>query len=93
MKKPLSNRHIEIISLVAQGFTNDEIGVKLFIATRTVETHRRDIQELMKVKNSPEMVYVACREGLLDLSFDYKPQTLNGHLITIQNKNYILKLI
>ena len=42
-RKCLSDRGIEVTGLVAQGFTNEEIGKTLYICKQTVKTHLRNI--------------------------------------------------
>ncbi|GIG93098.1 response regulator [Plantactinospora endophytica] len=47
----LSDRETEIVSLVADGLTNPEIGDRLYITTGTVKTHLTSIQRKLKVRN------------------------------------------
>ncbi|MCB9360800.1 MAG: response regulator transcription factor [Flavobacteriales bacterium] len=63
--KELSDREIEILSLIASGNTNKEIGEKLFISGRTVETHRRNILGKLEVKNTAEMIKYAIQNKLV----------------------------
>jgi DNA-binding NarL/FixJ family response regulator len=63
--KELSDREIEILSLIASGNTNKEIGEKLFISGRTVETHRRNILSKLEVKNTAEMIKYAIQNKLV----------------------------
>ena len=48
---PLSQREIEVLKLIAQGFSNHEIGEKLFLALDTVKGHNRRIFSKLDVKN------------------------------------------
>ena len=48
---PLSQREIEVLELIAQGFSNHEIGEKLFLALDTVKGHNRRIFSKLEVKN------------------------------------------
>ena len=43
MNRSLSEREIEIVLLISQGLSNQEIGDRLFISKRTVEKHRANI--------------------------------------------------
>lgn len=61
----LSQREIEIIQLIAGGLTNIEIGEKLFISPRTVDTHRRNLLQKTGAKNSAELVKYAALRGLI----------------------------
>lgn len=52
----LTQREEEILKYIAEEFTNKEIASKLFISTRTVETHRRNLIQKLKVKNTVGLV-------------------------------------
>ncbi len=54
----LSAREIEIIKLIAEGLTNNEISEKLFISIHTTKTHRKNILKKLgfKFKNSAELI-------------------------------------
>jgi two-component system response regulator DegU len=47
----LTKRELEILSLVAEGLTNEEIGKKIFISEKTVKTHLTNIFDKLKVNN------------------------------------------
>ena len=47
----LTKRELEILRLVAEGLTNEEIGKKIFISEKTVKTHLTNIFEKLKVNN------------------------------------------
>ena len=61
----LSEREREILVLIAEGLSTREVADKLYIAIRTVETHRKSILEKLEVKNVAGMVRIAVQEGLL----------------------------
>lgn len=61
----LSHREREILQLVAEGLTNQEIADKLFTSKRTVESHRQSLVEKTGVKNTPALVKYAMEQGLL----------------------------
>ena len=67
----LTKREIEILKLIAQEYTNQEIAKKLFISTYTVETHRKNLMSKLGVKNSVGLVVYAMSEGLVDDVRDY----------------------
>lgn len=50
-KTPLTKREIDVLKLVAKGLTNQNIGKKLFISHRTVDTHRRNIMIKLDLHN------------------------------------------
>lgn len=85
----LSKREIEVLGLIAEGLINKEIGEKLFISKRTVESHRRNILDKLGARSSMGMVNMAYKNGILSKS----EESLDGQIITIQNRNYILKLV
>ena len=47
----LTRRELEILRLVAEGLTNEEIGKKIFISEKTVKTHLTNIFDKLKVNN------------------------------------------
>jgi len=49
--KDLTRRELEILKLVAEGMTNEEIGKRLFISEKTVKTHLTNIFDKLKVNN------------------------------------------
>jgi DNA-binding NarL/FixJ family response regulator len=63
---PLTKREIEILKLIAEGLSSQEIADKLFISLRTVETHRLNINQKLDVKNTAGLVKEALRRGLIE---------------------------
>lgn len=61
----LSEREIEVLSALAEGFGNKEIGEKLFISPRTVDTHRTNLMRKLDVHNVAGLVRIAIAEGLV----------------------------
>lgn len=66
----LSRREREILELLAEGHGNTEIGRRLFISPRTVETHRANILRKLNLRTRSDLVQYALRQGLLR-SFDH----------------------
>jgi DNA-binding NarL/FixJ family response regulator len=66
-KKPggLSQRELEVLKLIAEGLTTHEIAEQLFTSRRTIETHRQNLIEKAKVKNTAALIRFAVTEGLL----------------------------
>jgi DNA-binding NarL/FixJ family response regulator len=62
----LSDREREVLRLVVEGASNDEIGVRLEISSRTVESHLRRIFERLEVASRTELAGRALREGWLE---------------------------
>jgi DNA-binding NarL/FixJ family response regulator len=63
----LTNREKEILHLVAEGFTNQEIAERLFISPRTAELHRSNVINKLGLKNQVDLVRFAIRRGILPL--------------------------
>jgi DNA-binding NarL/FixJ family response regulator len=61
----LTRREREIFDLLIRGYSNDEIGSRLFIARRTVETHRQHIMKKLDTHSLLDMIRVAARQGAL----------------------------
>ena len=61
--KPLSDREIQVISLVASGFTNKEIANQLAISVKTVETHKANSMEKLSLRSRAEIVDYARFRG------------------------------
>ncbi len=55
----LSEREAEVLRLIALGHTNKEIGEKLFLSVRTVESHRAHIQQKLGLQTRAELVAYA----------------------------------
>ena len=62
----LSEREVEVLGLIANGLTNTEIGERLFVSVRTVETHRAHIHEKLNVRTRAELVRAAREAGILE---------------------------
>ena len=63
----LSPREREVLQLLAEGRTSPEIGKRLFVATTTVETHRRNIMRKLGIHSVADLTKYAIREGLTSL--------------------------
>lgn len=61
----LSPRELEVLRLIALGHTNTEIGAKLFLSVRTVESHRAQIQRKLSRTSRAELVAYALEHGLI----------------------------
>ncbi|MBL4657951.1 MAG: response regulator transcription factor [Flavobacteriales bacterium] len=61
----VSTRELEIVRLIAEGFTNREIGDRLFISTHTVMTHRKNIMNKLGINNTAGLVIYAVQEKLI----------------------------
>lgn len=61
----LTNRELEILKLIADGFSNKEIGEKLFISHRTVDTHRTNLMKKLEVNNIAGLISFAIKKGIV----------------------------
>ena len=62
----LSKRETEILLLIAEGYTNNEIAEKLFTSRRTVEGHRQNLLEKTGTRNTATLIRFAVRSGIID---------------------------
>ncbi len=64
-KPVLTRREKEILQLLAQGLTSNDIGKQLFISPTTVDTHRKHLLEKFKVNNTAVLIKQATEFGLI----------------------------
>ncbi|MFY0627767.1 MAG: response regulator transcription factor [Reichenbachiella sp.] len=62
----LSARELEIVKLIAEGFTNPQIGEKLFISPKTVDVHRTNVMKKIGVNNVAGVVRFAFQNKLIN---------------------------
>lgn len=60
-----SNREIEILELIADGLTNQEMSERLFISKRTVEGHRQSLTEKTGCRNTAALIRYAMTHDIL----------------------------
>jgi DNA-binding NarL/FixJ family response regulator len=63
----LSPREREVLQLLAEGLTSPQIGKRLFVATTTVDTHRRNVMRKLGIHSVADLTKYAIREGLTSL--------------------------
>ena len=61
----LSNKETEVLGLISKGLTTNEIATKLFVSSRTIETHRANILKKLEVKNTAELIKRATEMNLI----------------------------
>ena len=61
----LTRRELEVLRLVAEGLSNEEIGERLFISLNTVKGHNQEIFDKLQVRRRTEAVVKARKLGLL----------------------------
>lgn len=62
----LTPRELDVLKLIAQEMTSNEIAEKLFISHHTVETHRKNLISKLNVRGSAGLVKYAILQGLVD---------------------------
>jgi DNA-binding NarL/FixJ family response regulator len=62
---PLTPRELEVVKLVAEGHTSDEIAGMLFISRKTVDRHRANILEKLGMRDRVDLTRYAIRRGLI----------------------------
>ncbi|WP_286778798.1 MULTISPECIES: response regulator transcription factor [Sphingobacterium] len=62
----ISDRELEVLKLIAEGYTNIEIADKIFLSKRTVEGHRQNLIDKAGVKNTAHLVKFAFERGILN---------------------------
>lgn len=61
----LTEREIDVLKQIAEGLSNKEIGDKLFISHRTVDTHRTNLMKKLEVHNIAGLIKFAIKNGLV----------------------------
>jgi len=67
-RKILSDREIEVMSLIVQGYINKEIADRLHIGLSTVITHRKNIMEKLGMKSVSALTIYAVTHGYVDIN-------------------------
>ena len=67
-RKILSDREIEVMSLIVQGYINKEIADKLNIGLATVITHRKNIMDKLGIKSVSALTIYAVMHGYVDIN-------------------------
>ncbi len=65
-QEQLSPRELEVLTLVAQGYTNQQIADRLYLSVKTVETYKARVMEKLKLHSRVELVRYALRRGFLN---------------------------
>jgi DNA-binding NarL/FixJ family response regulator len=64
---PLTRRELDVVRLIVDGRSNDEIGAELGIASKTVEAHLRRLFDRLGLQSRTELATRALREGWLEV--------------------------
>lgn len=63
----LSKRELEVLELIAEGLSNNEIAARLFVSLNTIKTHSSKLFEKLEVSRRTQAVEVAKRIGIIPL--------------------------
>jgi DNA-binding NarL/FixJ family response regulator len=66
LKNTLTKREIQVLKMIAMEMTNDEIAEELYIAKRTIDTHRQNLLNKLHVKNTAGLVKAAYKLHLIE---------------------------
>lgn len=64
-KLTLTRREVEILSLISDGLTNQEIANKLFISCSTVDSHRKNLLLKFDANNTAKLIKMAVSQGII----------------------------
>ena len=65
-KTPLTTRELQVLGLIAEGLSNNEVAARLSISPKTVDNHRTRLMQKLGLRGIGQLVAFALREGLLD---------------------------
>ncbi len=63
---PLTPRELQVVKLIAEGYTSDQIATTLVISRKTVDHHRARILDKLGLRNGAELTRYAIRRGLVE---------------------------
>ncbi|MBN1849785.1 MAG: response regulator transcription factor [Deltaproteobacteria bacterium] len=66
-EKDLTSREREVLQLIAEGHSNQEISELLFISPKTVEVHKQNIQKKLNISGTARLTQYAIRKGLIKI--------------------------
>jgi predicted ATPase/DNA-binding CsgD family transcriptional regulator len=91
VSEPLSNRELDILRLLAQGLSNQEIAERLILSLETVKWYNKQIYSKLGVNSRTKAVARAREEGLFDIAHEepYTPPSSTGHNLPAQITPFI----
>jgi DNA-binding NarL/FixJ family response regulator len=63
----LTNREKEVLELICQGYSNTEIGEKLYLSPKTIDNHRTNLLQKTNTRNSANLVMFAIKNKLIEV--------------------------
>ena len=67
IKGKISKRELEVLKLIASGYSNSNIAEQLFISVRTVDAHRNHIMQKLELSNTAQLVKYAIKNKIIEL--------------------------
>jgi two-component system, NarL family, response regulator NreC len=67
VRELLTERQLEILELIVEGKATKEIASRLGISVNTVSAHRTNLMNILRVRNTAELVVYAVRQGLVNI--------------------------
>ena len=61
----LTRREVEVLALISEGLTNQEIADKIFVSTSTVDSHRKNLLSKLHAKNTAALVNYAMKNKII----------------------------
>ncbi len=61
----LTRREVEVLALISEGLTNQEIADKIFVSTSTVDSHRKNLLSKLQAKNTAALVNYAMKNKII----------------------------
>jgi DNA-binding NarL/FixJ family response regulator len=61
----LTRREIEVLQMIAKGYSDSEIANDLHLSPSTIESHRKNVRHKLMARNSADMVRIAMERGLI----------------------------
>jgi DNA-binding CsgD family transcriptional regulator len=65
MIDPLTERELQVLMMVADGYSNDEMATECFLAVNTIKTHVTHVKQKLEAKNKAHAVAIAYHHGIL----------------------------
>jgi DNA-binding NarL/FixJ family response regulator len=65
-RDPLTPRELDVVKLIAEAYTNKQIGAILKVSEKTVESHRANVLAKLGMRDRVELVRYAIRRGLIE---------------------------
>lgn len=63
----LTSREMEVLQLIAEGVSSEEIASRLYLSVKTISSHRRQILKKLNLNNIADLIRFAIREGVISL--------------------------